>query len=49
VSENIIAVNVPNAISIIAMAAGGVLIWAAIKKFTGGKPSGVSTGGTFSQ
>lgn len=48
-NENIIAVNVPNAISILIMAAIGGLIVSAIRKAAGNRSSGVATTGVNSQ
>lgn len=49
-NENIIAINIPNAISIIIMAAGGALLIAFLRKATGTKGAGagqITTGAAF--
>jgi len=39
VNENIIAINIPNAVSILVMAALGGLVFAFARKAIGGKPN----------
>jgi hypothetical protein len=43
VNENIIDINVPNAISIVIMAALGAVIYGAIKKMLGGRQAAPTT------